>query len=60
MRKEALIYIREELITYLSNLDKEEKNIDEVEKTILMLNLYNFLDPERYNENIKNLTLKMR
>lgn len=60
MRKEALIYIREELITYLSNLDKEEKNIDEVEKTILMVNLYNFLDPERYNENIKNLTLKMR
>lgn len=60
MRKEALIYIREELITYLSNLDKEEKNIDEVEKTILMLNLYNFLDPERYNENIKNLSLKMR
>jgi hypothetical protein len=60
MRKETLIYIREELITYLSNLDKEEKNIDEVEKTILMLNLYNFLDPERYNENIKNLTLKMR
>ena len=53
MNKESLEKIREKAIEVI---DKEDIPI--TDKVELLLNIYHFLDPEKYNQNIKALSIK--
>ncbi len=50
MDKESLIKTKEKIIFFLT-----DANIDVVDKAELMINLYQFLDENKYEENIKVL-----
>lgn len=52
MKKESLEIVREKIIEVVSNED-----IDTLDKMELLINLYNFLDIGKYNDNIKILKL---
>ena len=53
MKKESLEIVREKIIEVVSNED-----INVYDKMELLINLYNFLEPEKYNKNIKVLKLE--
>ena len=54
MEKESLKKIRDELIKCISKIDNKEISI--IDTTEVMLVIYNLLDPETYNKNIKILS----
>lgn len=54
MKEESLNKVREKIIDIINNED-----IDNIDKIELMLNLYHFLSPEKYEKNIKTLTKQL-
>ena len=50
MNKESLIKAKEKIIFFLTDVD-----IDVVDKAELLINLYQFLDEDKYEKNIKVL-----
>ena len=50
MNKESLIKAKEKILFYLTDI-----NIDVVDKAELIINLYQFLDENQYENNIKVL-----
>ena len=63
MKKESLIKARDSIIKLLSMYGMDEvidiiediDKIDNADRTELLINLYHFLDPKRYEENIRIL-----
>lgn len=53
MNKESLKIVQEQIIDLLDNI-----NIPTHEKIELLINLLHFLNPEKYEENIKTLSNK--
>lgn len=54
MKKESLIELRDMINEYLIN----NKTIDTVDKLELTMNMHYFLSPERYEENVKILSME--
>jgi hypothetical protein len=50
MNKESLEKVQEKVAELLNNTD-----IDAIDKVELLINLIHFLDPEKYEDNIKKL-----
>ena len=50
MTKESLEIIREKVLEVVSNTE-----IDLIDKMEIIINLYHFLDPDKYESNIKKL-----
>lgn len=54
MDKKSLEIIRSKVLEVVSNTE-----IDLIDKMELILNLYHFLDPEKYESNIKKLMKRL-
>lgn len=54
MTKESLETTRELIISALKDVPTETKQ-EKIDNAELMLNLYHFLDPDEYDDNIKTL-----
>lgn len=50
MSKESLEKVRAKIIELLN-----DESMDSIDKMELLINLYNFLDPEKYDKNIQIL-----